>query len=377
MRPLLLAWSNLLHTRMRTAAATAGITFVVLLIFVQFGLLAAIVQAAVLVYDQLDFEIMLVSPHYVFLNHTGTFPRHRLHQAATQPGVARATPLYLALPMWQNAHTRLRYRLRMLGFHPEDAVFLLPEPAAQQAVLRAPDTVLIDSRSRPECGPLAVGSVTEVERRTVTIGGHYTLGLDLRAIGSIMVSAQNFARILPGHDLANVHLGLVKVASGVDPDLMAQHLRQALPPDVLPLTRAALAHVEQRYWVEATSTGIIFGTGSLLAFLVGAVVIYQVLATDIANHLVEYATLKALGYRNTFLSAVVLSQALCLAVMGFPPALGLAFGVYAVIRHTAYFPIHMTLARLVTVLALTVLMCALSALVAVRKVHRADPAELW
>jgi putative ABC transport system permease protein len=347
------------------------------LIFVQFGLLASIVRAAVLVYDQLDFDIMLVSPHYVFINHTGTFPRQRLYQATTQPGVASAVPLYLALPMWQNTHTHLRYRLRMMGFYPYDRVFLLPEPAAQMATLLAPDTVLIDSRSRPECGPLDIGSVTEVERRKVTIGGHYTLGLDLRAIGSIMVSEQNFARILSGYDLDNVHLGLVKVTSGFAPDLVTSNLRRALPPDVIALTRAELALVEQRYWVEATSTGIIFGTGSLLAFLVGAVVMYQVLATDITNHLVEYATLKGLGYSNAFLSSVVVQQALLLAVMGFIPALALSLGVYAVIRRTAYFPIHMTLERLIAVLCLTMLMCTLSALLAVRKVRRADPAELW
>jgi len=373
-----LAWRYLTHNKRRAFAAAASIAFVIVLIFVQLGLYASIVKSATQVYDRLNFDIVLVSPRYVYMDRAGTFRRGRLYQALTVNGVDSAVPFYTTpTPRWRNPQTRLRYQMQTRAFNLHDRVFLLPELDEKLAAIRSPDTVLIDRRTRPELGSQATGVVTELNRRKIRIAGQYTLGIGFGGLGSIIVSDQNFSRILNGYSLDKVSLGLIKIVPGASPDVVAHSLRRLLPPDVRVLTRAELEDSEQRYWIEVTSTGIIIGTGTIVAFLVGTIVFYQVLATDITNHIPEYATLKALGYKDSHMSLVVLQQAFMLALMGFVPALALALGVYEVIRKTAYLPVSMTLMRIVFVLILAVVMCSLSGLIALRKVKQADPAELF
>jgi len=357
--------------------STAGIAFVIQLIFVQLGLYAAVMNTATQVYDQLYFDIMLTSPHYVFLNSTGMFPRQRLYQALTVDGVESAKPCYIALPSWQNLQTRERYKILLMAFNPSDHVFLLPELNEQVDRLRYPDMVLINRDTRPELGPRSIGMVTTVNQRQITIAGQYTLRLGFSAQGAITTSAQNFSRIMQGYDLEQVNLGLITVSPGVAPDKVVHRLRRLLPPDVRVLTRDELGTIEQRYWIEVAAAGVTHGSGAIIAFLVGIVILYQVLAIHITNHFAEYATLKALGYSDTYISWVVLQQALTLAMLGFVPALALALGVYELVRQTAHLSINMTLERLVIVLALVVVMCVVSGLIALRKVKKADPADLF
>lgn len=372
-----LAWQNLIHNKTRTLVALAGIAFMITLLFVQLGLRAALLRIAMYVYDRLRYDIVLVSPHYIYIDDAGTFPRSRLYQALAVNGVESAMPFYTHLPVWQNPHTGSRYYVQMLAFHPRDQVFLLPEIAEQLPALRHPDAVLIDRYSRPELGAQDIGVVTELNRHKITIAGQFSLGNGFTAFGTIIVSDQTFSRILHGASLERVNLGLLTIVPGVLSDVVAHRLRHVLPSDVQVLTHSELEVVESRYWMEMTATGIMFNTGVLMAFLVGVVVLYQVLATDVSNRLSEYATLKALGYPNGYMSCVVLQQAFILAVLGFVPALVLTLGIYEVIAKTAHIAIGMTGLRIVIVLNLTVGMCSVSGLIALRKARKADPAELF
>jgi len=105
--------------------------------------------------------------------------------------------------------------------------------------------------------------------------------------------------------------------------------------------------------------------------------VYQMMAADIQNHLSEYATIKAIGYRNGYLFRVVLWQASLLAIVGFIPGLLASEGIYEVTRQAARIPIDMTASRAIFVLLLTVAMCFCSGLLAIRKLQSADPADLF
>ncbi len=371
------AWKNLLHYKFRTLAAIVGIVFVIMLLFVQFGMKASVIKAGTLVYDQLQCDLVLASPHYLYINKAGSFPRHRLYQAETVHGVDHVMPLYIALAIWRNPETGYRDFVQLVAFHPGDRVFRLPEIEAQLDVLQTPDTLLIDRHARAEAGPTAAGVVTEVGQRQIRIGGHFTLGSGFTALGTVISSDQNVSRILNGAPLHQVTLGLVTTAPEAPVNTVAERLRQTLPPDVQVLTRSELVGMERHYWIKMTSTGIILNTGALMALVVGVVVLYQVLATDISHRLSEYATLKALGYSNRYVSGLVLQQALIFAVLGYIPAVALAFGTYALIRQLAHIPMDMTVTRLVLVFCLAVGMRAIPALAALRKAKTADPAELF
>jgi putative ABC transport system permease protein len=129
--------------------------------------------------------------------------------------------------------------------------------------------------------------------------------------------------------------------------------------------------------MQRTSVGIIFQMGVFVALIVGVLFVYQVIATDISDHFAEYATLKAIGYSSRYLSGVVLRQALVLAVLGYIPALFAALGLYSLGREQAQIPLSMTWLRAASVLLLAFAMCAMSGLLALRKVRTADPAELF
>jgi putative ABC transport system permease protein len=373
----LLAWLSLVHNKARTLVAVAGITFSITLVFLELGLYGAVERAATMIHDRLDYDLLLVSPEYVYLARTGTLPRHRLRQAAAVTGVASVTPLYVGGKYWRNPLTRRHHRLLVMAFNPRGHAFNLPEVEDARRELEKPDVVLIDRLTRPEFGSQETGTVTEIDQRRVQIAGQYTLGTGFGFYGAVILSDQNFARLFEGYSLDNVSLGLVRVRQDADADAVAAALRGMLPADVRVLTRPELQAQEQRYWTQQTPTGLMFGFGAVLAAVVGLVILYQVLATDITKQLPEYAMLKALGYRDAFLRGVVLVKVHVLALVAYLPALGLALVLYAAIRDAARLPITMNAERAGGMLLLTVLMGSAAGLSCLRKLRTADPADLF
>jgi putative ABC transport system permease protein len=143
------------------------------------------------------------------------------------------------------------------------------------------------------------------------------------------------------------------------------------------LTPGELAERERRFWLDNTPIGYVFGFGMFLGFVVGTVICYQILSSAVADHLPEYATLKAIGHTNRYLSGVVVQQALLLAVAGFLPGLVISAGIYRMLSSTTDLPLRLTPGRIGFVLLLTVAMCAFSGLLALSKVQRVDPAEVF
>ena len=114
-----------------------------------------------------------------------------------------------------------------------------------------------------------------------------------------------------------------------------------------------------------------------MGLVVGAIIVYQILFADVSEHLREYATLRAIGYRNRFVSGIVLQQAAILAVLGYLPGMAAAWFLYRSAAHATRLPLHLTTDRALTVFVLTLVMCALSGFLALRKVRRLEPAEVF
>jgi putative ABC transport system permease protein len=372
-----LAWLNLVHTPWRTLVVLAGMCLVLVLIFMQLGFHGVLRANAVLLYNQLRFDLVLVSPEYVSFDKAGTFPRHRLAEALAVPGVAQTMPLYVDLALWRNPDTRRRIRMLVIGFNPLDRPLLLPELDGQLDVLREFDTALMDRRSRPECGPHETGVRTEIRNHRIQIGGQFSLGTCFAADGTLLVSDQNFARILGRASLDAVQVGLVCLQPGVDPEQAARDLRALLPDDVRILSRAGIEHQEIRYWVGRTPAGLMFGLGVFVAFVVGTVLLYQVLASDVTKHRREYATLKALGYHDRFLAWVVLQKAGLLTGLAYGPALVLAVVLYRLTARATGLPLHLEASRAAIVLLLALLIGSCSGLSVLRRIRSADPADLF
>jgi putative ABC transport system permease protein len=355
------------------------VAFAALLIFVQLGFLGATEATATLIYDRLDFDVAVLSAEYQDLVRAGTFPRERLARVQGLPGVAAVRPLSVWGIQWLNPEDEQRSRrgILVLGVDPAEAPLKHPElTPTLLARLRQPDTVLIDRRSREEFGPQDEGTISELGALPVMIVGQFELGTGFGSDGLVIASESTYARAFGPSTGQNVSLGLVKLNEG-DPTRLAGWLNERLPADVKAVARDELLESERQHWVQDTSLGKIFYMGVGLAFVVGIVFVYQVMASDIGNRLGEFATLKAIGYGDGYVNKVVLQQSLLLALTGFVPGILAAWGVYALTRHFARLPIEMTWTKAGQVLGLVVVMCAASGFLALRKVRAADPADLF
>jgi putative ABC transport system permease protein len=371
-----LAWLNLVHEKVRTLVAMAGVAFAVILILMQLGFYNSVRLTASLVYDKLDFDLLLASPDYLYMVRSGTLPRERLQQAESHPDVTRAMPLYVGLNLWRMHNTGHERGLLLMGFNPADRVFLLPELNRQCAKIEQRYHVLMDRMSHPDFGPHTPGTEAEIGGKRILIRGNFTLGTGFSADGAVVCSDLTFSRLMPARPLKSLSLGLVKLRPGADPGRVAGELANVLPEDVVVYTRPQINAQDRHHWVMKTSVGIIFGLGVVLAVLVGVAITYQVLSSDIDNRLSEYATLKAMGFPPGYLSWTVLTQSFILAVGGFIPGLIISRAMYAITSRAAHVPMQLTLPMAVGVFVLGLLMCAISGMLSLRKVQNADPATL-
>jgi len=273
--------------------------------------------------------------------------------------------------------SRLRRDVFVMAFKPDDEVFKQDDIERQREVIKRPDTVLVDAATLAVYGPQASGRPVEIGERAVTIGGRYSIGTGFLGLGVVLTSDLNFVRMFPDRSLATVSLGLIRLNPGANAGEVAARLRQILPADTKIFTNSELEAEEVKYWRTRTATGLIFGFGVAISIVVGIVILYQTMATQVIRHLAQYATLKAIGYTDGYLSGIVVSMAVTLAAIAFVPSLAAALIVYDKVRAITRLPIEMTAARLAAVLVLSLAMSALSALIAARILRRANPADLF
>jgi putative ABC transport system permease protein len=379
-----LTFLNLLHQRFRTAIAVAGVAFSILLVFMQLGFLGSAEATATLFLEKLDFDLVILSADYLDVNRPGSFPHVRLDQCLAVDGVADVSPLYVAAGLWRIVNEKspatngLRRGIMVVGFDLGDPVFRLPGLEYELDQLKIPGNVLLDTRTRDYFGDRDIGLETDLGATRVTIVGTITVGTGYGSDGMLLASARTFSRIFGGYPLSRVSLGLIKLRAGVDPEHAVESLRASLPSDEIRiLTRSSMLEHETDFWLNKTSVGKIFFVGVLVALVVGVVFVYQVLASDITTRYPEYATLKAMGYTDGYLSFLVLQQAAVYALLGYIPGFLCSLFLYDLASAWANLPIWMTWQRALAVLLLSLGMCILSALIALRRVRAADPADLF
>ena len=378
-----LAWLLLSRQPVRLLIALAGISFAGILMFMQLGFRDGLFDASVTIHRLFDADLVLMSPRSMSSISMAGFPERRLIQTMAEPEVESVSPVHWNFVLWRNPETRSTRSLLALGFEPDDALFVDSMLADQSASLRQKGRVLFDSRSRPEFGPVAerfnAGQVveSEVAGQRVRVSGLVELGPSFGADGNLITSRETFRSLLPSTARGSIELGLIRLRDGADPDAVAERLRAWLPNDVSVFSKKAFIEFEKNYWRSSTAIGFIFSLGAAMGFVVGCVIVYQILYGDVSDHLPEYATLMAMGYPLRDLLAVVVREGLMLALVGYVPAYAAGEGLYALIRGSTQLPVGMSLQRAVLVFSMILVMCLGSALVAMRKLADADPAEIF
>jgi putative ABC transport system permease protein len=368
----------------RLAVALAGIGFAGILMFMQLGFRDGLFDASVTLHKLFDADLVMISPRTMSSIAMAGFPRRRLVQAMADPAVVGTSPVHWNQLLWRNPQTRATRSILTLGFEPGDPLFLPSALTKEQAAsLRQPGRVLFDARSRPEYGPierwLGEGRTveTEVAGKRIRVAGLVSLGPSFGADGNMLTSGETFLQLLPNTPPGSIELGLIRLRPGSDPAEVAERLRRQLPKDVAIYSQKGFQEFEKNYWRGSTSIGFIFTLGAAMGFVVGCVIVYQILYSDVSDHLPEYATLMAMGYRLSDLLAVVAREGLLLSILGFLPAWLAGQVLYVMVRKGTGLPVYMDTGRSMLVLVMIFSMCMASALLAMRKLADADPAEIF
>ena len=383
-----LALLNLIHDRKKFLTSMAGVAFAVLLMFLFTGFKNALYDSQTQLLEKLNGEIVIINRLKENMFVPRAFARRRLYQAQAFDGVDGAYALYLSDARWKNPDTRKSRPVRVIAYNPSEPVLAIPEVLAREQDLKLPNTAMIDSRSRAELGPLETGVITELADREIRIVGIFSLGTDFASgNGNLIMSDQNFLRFFANRgpeeeqrSFATVDIGLLRVAPSANIDALVQALSEGLPKDVLVLPMdgpTGFIARERTYWEVNTTIGFIFSLLTTMGFVVGIILVYQILYTDVADHWSEYATLKAIGYNNAYLFGVVIQEAIILSVLGVIPGLLISALFYNLGAGVTGLLFQMTLERIANIYILTLVMCLISGAVAVRKVQHTDPAEVF
>lgn len=374
-----LAWRNLVHNKLTLLISTAAVAFAVFIMFMEVGFLNGLYDSQTGAFRALRANLVMVSRSLHISNTHENFPLVRLQQAAGFAGVKGAYPIYVEDPSsdLRNPATGGKNAIRVFGINPSDPIFESRALNRMLERLRTHMTVLFDRQSRAFLGRFEDGTRTELADRSVTVAGTFDLGPDYYYDGNVLTSVDTFFTLFPHRQRGDVFVGVIQLERDAAPERVLRELRSRAPADTVVLRKADLVAREKATWQRSTPAGYVFTMGVAVGFVIGIFICYQILYTDISDHLPQLATMKALGYQNRELVRLVLTQAVLLGLIGFVPAVLMTFGLYGILTALTGIVTTLTIARVALVFALTIGMCFVSGLLAVRKALAVDPAELF
>lgn len=378
-----------MHQWRRLLVAVCGIGFAVVLMFTETGFENALFDSTVAVLKALRADLILASTANNTLISEERFEKERIYQAEACSGVKGVYPVYIQMfgANWKGPG-RKEHPIRVLACNLSEPVFDIPEVAQHQPLLEAPGTALYDTRSKDKYGvPLSREAIlaqrgAELGGRSIRLVGTFAMGADFISDGNLILSDRNLARHcpyrVPGRDpLSLVDLAVVELDRDVDPAEVKAQLAQILPPDVRTWTKEEFIAQEIEFWNKSTGIGFIFKLGTWIGFAVGVIICYQIINADVSDHMGEFATLKAMGYRNPYFIGLVFQESVYLSVLSFIPGLLVSLVLYERLADATRLLMMLNVPRVAFVFGLTVVMCVVSGCLAMKKVVVADPAELY
>lgn len=378
-----IAWKQLSHHKVKLAVAAAGVVVAVMLMLVQLGIRQGAIDNSVAIAKRIQADLVVVSPRTKTIFQSAQFPRRLLYRLPAHPAVERVQEMYMSQARWRNPWELREHPISVFAVDPRNPMMDFPGFASRASELLEADRVLFDGMSRTTYGPVIhhlkthPWLETEVNVRKIRVIGTANVGISISADGNLFLAPVNFLRLFPTRPAGAIDIGLVKLREGADVEQVRQELTTQLGSEARILTKEAIVASEELFLRENAPVDFIFGMGAAVGFFIGFVVVYQILYTEVTNHLPQFATMKAMGFSDTYLLKIVLSQAAMLSVLGYIPGYFLAIALYQVATKAIQMPFTMTVERAVMVGTLTLVMCGLSGAVALQKARTANPADVF
>jgi putative ABC transport system permease protein len=379
----LIAWRQLSYQRMKLVVACAGVVVAVMLMLVQLGIREGALENSIAIAAKVQADLVVISPRTKTIFQSTQFPRRLLMRLGGHPAVDYVQEMYMSQGRWRNPWEFREHPIAVFGVDPRSPLIDFPGYSGRAAELQLPDRLIFDRNNRVTYGPVrehlaAEGFLeTEINHRRVRVIGAIPVGISIVSDGNLFLTPTNFLRLFPQRNPGAIDLGLIRLKPGSDRGQVLEELRPLLGAEARLLTREQLVDSESRFVRESAPIDFIFGMGAVVGFFIGFVVVYQILYTEVTNHLPQFATMKAMGFSDRTLLSIVYYQGLLLSVLGYIPGFFLALWLYQVATKAIQMPFSMTWHRGISVFLVTVVMCLLSATIALQKVRRVDPADVF
>jgi putative ABC transport system permease protein len=370
-----LARKMMTHKKGRLIMSMLGIAFSVIIMFMEIGFFNGINDSQANFPPLVRADLIMMQYRRYSMLEPNTFSRIRIQQALAYNEVQEVLPFYeLTGTIVNNRDKRVR-AIYMLAFPPEGKTSPLNVPGLDQYMdqLRIKGNVVFDRLSRDLYGDVQPGSQIMLNGRPHNVVGTVGIGPNLKVDGYVIMGDTT----MEDRVVDKINMGLLRVKPGTDLKALKKKLLADLPRDILILTPEEARVREVDFTIEGTPTGAVFGAGVIIGFIIGVIICYQILFNEITDQMPQYATMKAVGFSKGFLIRLVMKQAFLLSVFGFIPGLLGGYALYRLIQHFTQILMILTPGRALFIFGMTVFMCAVAGLLAVRKVLKADPAELY
>jgi putative ABC transport system permease protein len=370
-----LAYRLIRHQPFRYLAALLGVSAAAGLAFIQLGLYFGFKESASVVVDNLDGHLWICSNNFEKFDFPPLLNENVLERVRETPGIVQAEPLLITYADWKLPDGRTE-SVQVIGFNPESGIGRpwrlvggFVEDLVQPGAVTV-DTSAMRKLNRPQLNHLA--EISGISAQVVALTGDIRTFQGHPIVFASIENARSFGRGRLGQ--SDIHYVVAKTAPDADVRALIEQLQTI--PYTNAWTRDEFSLKAQKYWLDATSAGVILTMSALLGLLVGIVVAGQVLYTATLEHLREYGTLKAIGATNRQVGSAVAAQAL----IGAFPAHLLAGAMLLPARHfISGRGIHIAV-DLQTYLLLgicTVLVCLAASMLSVWRILRVDPADVF
>lgn len=372
---LTLAIKNLFHDRIRLAVTLIGILFSVVLVAVQLGLYYGARKMIVAMVENANADLWITAYGAKSFEEGGVLLTQRdRHAALSVGGVSAAVPIYVSFSEWRKPGGGSTTTI-IVGADAEDNG-LRPWGiiAGSEDAIEQPSGVAVDRSYLTDLGVTGLGDTAQIDTGRVRITA-ITEGIRSFTMAPFVFTTLNRARALQGIPTGQYSYLLVRVAPGSDIERVRSALSQRLP-DREVLTKAEFRERSLHQWLFSTGAGVALIGGALLGLLVGTVIVAQTLYSSTKDHLAEFATLRALGSSAGYIIRVILTQAAFSAILGYALGMIIALAITTLSEATAL-PLLMTPWLAAGLFAITIGMCAVSAISAILKVTKIDPAMVF
>jgi putative ABC transport system permease protein len=376
------AWLLLIRFRAKLLTALAGIIFASILIHVQFGLRAALFESSVTLFKSFNADAVLINKLTVSSTSLQPFDRMRLAIFDRYPEVTATMPVRYKFVRWRFPGLRETRLAIMVGFNPRTPVFTQEDILENQRSLIVPGRILYDELSRKEFGPvkqeLKKGRqvIVFVNKERAKVAGLVRMGTSFSYDASFLTSLSTFQN-LTNLSPENIEIGLIKLAPGINADAFLASIQDKIPEDVRTYTLKEFMKFEQDYWDQTKPIGFVFAFNATLGFVVGMLILYQILYTDVSSHLSDFSTMLALAFTYKQIRMIVFHESFLLTVIGYPLGVAGSMLLFELINSFTGLPVRMTIDRALFCFGIILLMSTCSAFLAMQKLDDANPIEVF